>query len=80
MQVSVPQLSQFLNDNMEKSFAQYINGLRVEEAKRLLVSDNHLTMENVAELAGYNSQSTFYFETRVFQLNGHLGFYGKIFR
>lgn len=60
VQVSVPQLSQFLNDNLEKSFAQYINGLRIEEAKRLLVSDSHLTMENVAELAGYNSQSTFY--------------------
>lgn len=60
VQVSVPQLSQFLNDNLKKSFAQYINGLRIEEAKRLLVSDSHLTMENVAELAGYNSQSTFY--------------------
>ena len=60
VQVSVPQLSQFLNDNLEKSFAQYINGLRIKEAKRLLVSDSHLTMENVAELAGYNSQSTFY--------------------
>ena len=45
---------------MRQSFAQFINEYRVGEAKRLLLSDAIMTMEVVAELSGYNSQSTFY--------------------
>lgn len=58
--VSVPLLSQYLNDNLQKSFSTYINELRIEEAKRLLVADPNLTMELVSEQSGYNAQSTFY--------------------
>ncbi len=60
LQVSVPQLSQILNDNFNQSFAHYVNAWRIEEAKRLLVENQRMTIEQVAELSGYNSQSTFY--------------------
>ena len=67
LQVSVPQLSQFLNDNLSTSFADYINKLRINEAKKLLVSESRLTMELIAEQSGYNSQSTFYSAFRKFE-------------
>lgn len=58
--VSVPVLSQFLNDNLAKSFAQFINEYRINEAKALLDAQPNMTVDVVAELSGYNSQSTFY--------------------
>ena len=58
--VSVPYLSQLLNDNVKSSFADYVNSLRIEEAKNLLISEQRLTMELIAERCGFNSQSTFY--------------------
>ncbi|QBG36987.1 helix-turn-helix domain-containing protein [Litorilituus sediminis] len=58
--VSVPYLSQLLNDNVKSSFADYINSFRIEEAKNLLISEHRLTMELIAERCGFNSQSTFY--------------------
>lgn len=60
LQISVPQLSQILNDNFNQSFANYVNQRRIEEAKRLLIENKRMTMEQIAELSGYNSQSTFY--------------------
>ncbi len=58
--VSVPQLSQLLNDNMQKSFALYVNEWRINEAKRLLLQEARKSMEVIAEASGFNSQSTFY--------------------
>lgn len=60
LHISVPLLSQFLNDNMQKSFATFINEWRIFEAKKLLIEAPRMTMEVVAEESGYNSQSTFY--------------------
>lgn len=67
MRVSVPTLSQLLNDNLRQSFATYVNYWRVKEAKSLLLSNHHLTMELVAEQSGYNSQSTFYSAFKQFE-------------
>lgn len=67
MQVSVPQLSQFLNDNMGKSFSSYINEWRIKEAKQLLITEPNMTMEVIAELSGYNAQSTFYSAFKQFE-------------
>jgi AraC-like DNA-binding protein len=67
LQVSVPQLSQFLNHNLSTSFADYVNKLRINEAKKLLLSKSRLTMELIAEQSGYNSQSTFYSAFRKFE-------------
>jgi len=60
MSIPPPQLSQLLNDNFQKPFATFINEHRIEEAKALLLSSKNLNMENVADLCGYNSLSTFY--------------------
>lgn len=60
MGVSTAQLSQLLNDNLAKSFTTYLNEMRIEKAKTLLVGESNITMESVAELCGYNSMSTFY--------------------
>lgn len=67
LQVSVPQLSQLLNTNLNKSFALYVNELRINEAKRLLVQHPTMTVEVISEAAGYNSQSTFYASFKQFE-------------
>ena len=53
-------LSQLLNDNLNKSFSQFINEYRIEEAIMLLDRGSHLKMEFIAEKSGFNSNSTFY--------------------
>ena len=53
-------LSQFINDNLNKNFPQFINEYRIEEAKRLLNSNSNLKIEVIAENCGFNSNSTFY--------------------
>ena len=53
-------LSQLLNDNLEKSFSQFINEYRIEEAKRMLLDNDHLKIQAIAEICGFNSNSTFY--------------------
>lgn len=58
--IPTAQLSQLLNDNLQKSFSTVMNEYRIEEAKRLLRSDKRLTMENIIDNCGYNSLSTFY--------------------
>lgn len=60
MKISVPQLSQLLNDNLESSFNHYINQYRINEAKRMLESAPQMSLELIAEQSGFNSQSTFY--------------------
>lgn len=60
LQMSLPILSQLLNDNLAKSFSVFINEYRIAEAKRLLLTNKNLNMEGIAEQCGYNSQSTFY--------------------
>lgn len=53
-------LSQFLNDNVQKSFTQFINEYRIEEAKRLLKENTDLKIDAVGMECGFNSSSTFY--------------------
>ncbi|REC73960.1 AraC family transcriptional regulator [Chryseobacterium rhizosphaerae] len=53
-------LSQFINDNLNKSFAQFINEYRIEEAKRLLKESAQLKIDAVGFESGFNSSSTFY--------------------
>jgi AraC-like DNA-binding protein len=54
------QLSQFLNDNLGKSFTQFINEYRIEEAKKLLHTENPYTIEAIGYECGFNSKSTFF--------------------
>lgn len=53
-------LSQFINDNLNKNFTQFINEYRVEEAKRLLKENTDLKIDAVGMECGFNSSSTFY--------------------
>ncbi|APU09695.1 hypothetical protein A5M85_05170 [Cellulophaga lytica] len=53
-------LSQVLNNDLNKSFTQFINEYRIEEAKQLLKSKTNLKIEVIAEQSGFNSKSTFY--------------------
>ncbi len=55
------QVSAVINRRFQQNFQEYINRLRVEEAKRLLhdsASDN-LSIFEIAERAGFNSKPTF---------------------
>jgi AraC-like DNA-binding protein len=54
-------VSQAINDGMRKTFYDLVNGLRVEEAKRLLLdpANVHYTILSVGFGAGFNSKTTF---------------------
>ncbi|QKX06750.1 AraC family transcriptional regulator [Aquimarina sp. TRL1] len=58
--ISTHQFSQLLNDNLDKSFAAFINAYRVEEAKRLIKENTKYTLEAIGKESGFNSKSTFY--------------------
>lgn len=61
LQCSRHHLSQVLNDHLKKSYYDYINQLRVEEAKQIL-SNPAFHKEKIATIAyeaGFNSLSTF---------------------
>jgi len=53
-------LSQLLNDNFGKSFSTYINEFRIDEACKLITTNDRLTFEAIGYEVGYNSKSTFY--------------------
>lgn len=54
-------LSQVLNDQLQKSYYDYINCLRIEEARHLLVEPQYqqYKIASIAYDAGFNSLSTF---------------------
>lgn len=54
-------VSFLLNSGLEKSFYDYINGLRIEEFKSRLQNsaDNILTIQSLAEESGFKSRSTY---------------------
>lgn len=60
MGVPHSRLSQLLNDNNGTSFRHYINQHRIDAAKALLRDQPTLSMDDVAEQAGFVSMSTFY--------------------
>lgn len=53
-------LSQYLNDNLNKSFSQFINEHRVDKATKLIMIKDHLTLEAIGYEVGFSSKSTFY--------------------
>ncbi len=55
------EVSQIINQHYQVNFFEFINGLRVEEAMRLLVSPefDHLTILEIIYQSGFNSQSAF---------------------
>ncbi len=62
-------LSQFLNDNMGKSFSRFINEYRINAAKEMLLQEDQYTAETIGYECGFNSKSTFF--TTFKKLTGH---------
>lgn len=60
--INTHELSYVINNGLGKNFYQFINELRTEEAKSLLLSEDirHSDMLSVAIRAGFNSKTTFY--------------------
>lgn len=58
--ISPHQLSQLLNDNLGKNFPTYINEYRINEACKLIATNDRLSFEAIGYEVGYNSKSTFY--------------------
>lgn len=57
-------VSTYLNKEKGLSFSDYVNGYRVEYAKRLLDSDAQLNLVEIAERSGFSGEASFY---RVFK-------------
>ena len=53
-------LSQAINQGAGKNFFDFVNSLRVEHAKKLLVSSANMNILDVSLDAGFNSRSAFY--------------------
>ena len=60
IEIPAHQLSQLLNDNLGKSFSNFINEYRIESACQLLNTNHHLTLEGIGQEVGFSSKSTFY--------------------
>ena len=52
-------LSQFINNAYGCSFYQWVNGLRVAEAKRLITEHPEMKMQDVAKQSGFSSPTVF---------------------
>jgi AraC-like DNA-binding protein len=61
MDISTHDMSYLLNDGFGQSFFQFVNTYRVEEAKRLLLSEkhSHFNMLGIAYASGFSSKTTF---------------------
>ena len=60
LNISGHQLSQILNDNLEKNFSLFVNEYRINEACTLLSKKGNLTIEAIGDEVGFNSTSTFF--------------------
>lgn len=62
LKVSPQNLSQVINEKTNYNFNDFINFHRIEESKRLLTSPSFskLTIDAIAQKAGFNSKSAFY--------------------
>ena len=58
--VSSNHLSQVINEQLTSNFFDFVNGYRVEDAKRLLLTHLNRTVLEIALDAGFNSKSAFY--------------------
>jgi len=52
-------LSTFINNHEGMNFNQWINKLRIEEAKHLLIANPAFSLTQIAELVGYSEASNF---------------------
>lgn len=59
--ISSKTISSLLNQHVEKSFNDFVNGYRVQQVQEKLIAQSHenLTIYGIALEAGFNSQATF---------------------
>ena len=60
LNISSHQLSQFLNNNLNKNFTSFVNEFRINEACKIITTNDKLTLESVGYDVGFNSKSTFF--------------------
>jgi AraC-like DNA-binding protein len=62
IQIPYYQLSRLINHNYNLNFNDFINSMRVEEAKKKLLDEQYkrLTIEAIGQSVGFNSKSSFY--------------------
>lgn len=60
LKISKHLLSQYVNEILGKSFSNLIKEYRIEKAKKLLESENKITLESLGYDSGFNSKSTFF--------------------
>lgn len=58
--VSGHQLSQILNNNIEKNFTLFVNEYRINEACKILSEGTNLTIDAISDEVGFNAKSTFF--------------------
>jgi AraC-like DNA-binding protein len=54
------QFSSFINEQLNQNFPQLINAYRIEAAREMLCTEDHLTVEAIGFDCGFNSPSTFH--------------------
>ena len=59
LQVTPHQLSQYLNERLQKSFPAFINDHRIEAACLLLTDNPDRTVLSICYAVGFNSKSSF---------------------
>lgn len=59
LMISTHQLSRLLNEHYGKSFNDFVNSYRVEEAKKLLLSEPDLPILHIAFQSGFSTKATF---------------------
>lgn len=61
MQISTNRtyLSNYLNTFKQKTFNEWINGLRIEEAKKMIAANKNITLDDLCEKIGYSDKSYF---------------------
>ena len=62
LDTNVNYLSQYINNQLQTNFNDYINSYRVKEACRIFKNDTIMkfTVDQVADMVGFSSRSTFY--------------------
>ncbi|MBM9576892.1 AraC family transcriptional regulator [Leptospira sp. 201903070] len=59
MNLSVHRLSALLNEFIGKSFHEFVNGFRIEEAKQMLLEEKERSVLSIGLAVGFNSYSAF---------------------
>lgn len=60
LNVTTHELSQYFNENLGMGFSNYVNSYRIASAKKMLESNDLLTLEAIGNECGFRSNSTFY--------------------